>query len=245
MTTNAGSAIAVVFLGVDRSIEPFVAQAFARCDERHLSPSEVEAVLSHDVGVVVVVPASLLCDLPIRPQRAPLLAVAHAACVPALDADACDDLIVVPFDRAELEFRITRLARTACASAGSPGLLPDSVALLLDALPMSRTQRDLFAILARQPGRVVTRDALAAAAGVRRDGRALDAHVSRLRRRLVRGGGDPAACPRIVSRRGAGYVLEVPADSHAGLPVDRPNSRVVDNPWILSGRMYCYTDFKL
>ncbi|TVQ17099.1 MAG: hypothetical protein EA382_19325, partial [Spirochaetaceae bacterium] len=136
MTANAGSAIAVVFLGVDLSIEPFVAQAFARCDERHLSPSEVEAVLSDHDGAVVVVPASLICDLPTRTCRPPVLVVAHAACVPALDADACDDLIVVPFDRSELEFRISRLARRR-----APGRLPDAVAVLLDAVPMSRTQR--------------------------------------------------------------------------------------------------------
>ena len=249
MTNDAGRAIAVVLLGVDLSIEPFITQALGRCSERRLSPSEVDAVLSDsDDAVVLIVPAPLVCDLPTSACRARVLAVAHRACVPALDELLCDDLIVVPFDRAELEFRINRLARTARgavsgrARAHTP---PDAHASPFDAISMSRAQRDLLAVLRLRTGRVVAREELAAAVGVRANGRALDAHVSRLRRRLSRACGDRASCPRIVSRRGAGYALDVPVDQPTRLSVDRPNPRAVDNSWILSGRMYCYTDFKL
>jgi DNA-binding response OmpR family regulator len=75
------------------------------------------------------------------------------------------------------------------------------------AIDLTPREFDLLAALLRQPGRVFTRDDLAAAAfGPDYDasGRTIDAHVKNLRAKIDR---DPAAPSRIVTVFGVGYRL--------------------------------------
>lgn len=75
------------------------------------------------------------------------------------------------------------------------------------AIALTTMEFDVLLMLAREAGTVVTREDLyAKVAGVKYDGldRGMDVHVSRLRRKLQRGGFDPS---RIKSVRGAGYLL--------------------------------------
>ncbi|HEU4725857.1 MAG TPA: response regulator transcription factor [Candidatus Eisenbacteria bacterium] len=80
------------------------------------------------------------------------------------------------------------------------------------AVELTPREFDLLAALVRQPGRVFTRDDLAAAAfgpDFEATGRTIDAHVKNLRAKIER---DPAAPARIVTVFGVGYRL---ADSPA------------------------------
>ena len=82
-------------------------------------------------------------------------------------------------------------------------------------IDLTAIEFDLFLALARRPGRVVPRDLLLSEAGrndVTVNERAVDVHVSHLRRKL---GDDPRAPALIKTVRGVGYVLafERPSDS--------------------------------
>src|SRR5512147_2809331 len=77
---------------------------------------------------------------------------------------------------------------------------------------------DLLAALLRQPGRVFTRDDLAAAAfgpDYEASGRTIDAHVKNLRAKIER---DPAAPTHIVTVFGVGYRLAEPATGEGSPP---------------------------
>ncbi len=79
------------------------------------------------------------------------------------------------------------------------------------AVELTPREFDLLAALLRQPGRVFTRDDLAAAAfgpDFEATGRTIDAHVKNLRAKIER---DPAAPSRIVTVFGVGYRLSEPA----------------------------------
>jgi len=118
-----------------------------------------------------------------------------------------DDYMAKPFSTRELLARIKAIARRSSVR-GEPatsGLVLDRDAFRASVdgrvLELSRTEFDLLACLASQPGRVFTREQILDQAW--RDGgcvtdRTVDAHIKSLRRKLA-----PADCIETV--RGVGY----------------------------------------
>lgn len=147
-----------------------------------------------------------------------LTAVGDAdARIEGLEAGA-DDYLAKPFEPRELVLRIQSILRRSAAatppvqsSAVSLGPLrfePDRLLLLEKAgdrpVRLTTTEQQLLAALSRQPGRVLTREALAEAASVEGGDRAVDVQVTRLRRKLE----PDAKLPRYLQTvRGRGYVL--------------------------------------
>jgi len=137
--------------------------------------------------------------------------------IEGLEAGA-DDYLSKPFEPRELVLRIQSILRRSNAAAPrqisasvSLGLLrfePDRLLLLEKAedrpVRLTTTEQQLLAALARQPGRVLTRESLAEAASVEGGDRAVDVQVTRLRRKLE----PDARLPRYLQTvRGRGYVL--------------------------------------
>ena len=137
--------------------------------------------------------------------------------VVGLEAGA-DDYVTKPFSIAELVSRVRALLRRreldrsrnlAVQKVG--GLVVDvarhSVTIDGKPLPLTRSEFRLVSLLASEPGRVFTRDEL-----VRHlwqsdfvgDRRAIDVHISNLRRKLEL---DPRRPRRLVTARGVGYKL--------------------------------------
>jgi DNA-binding response OmpR family regulator len=124
-----------------------------------------------------------------------------------------DDYVVKPFSPRELVARVRAVLRRSSAPAAEAiergGLRIDPVRreVAVDGAPraVSSLQFDLLLALAREPGRVFTREQLLAA--VRADeaeclDRTIDAHVKNLRKAL----GDRSPAPRFIGTvRGAGY----------------------------------------
>jgi two-component system OmpR family response regulator len=132
-----------------------------------------------------------------------------------------DDYVAKPFSPRELLARVRAvLRRVAPAATGAfvsaAGISADvgARAVTVDGVPVELTglEFDLLLALLRRAGRVVSREALLELAG-RADTtvgeRAVDVHVSRLRRKLGEGGA------RLRTVRGAGYVLARPRDDGA------------------------------
>jgi len=116
-----------------------------------------------------------------------------------------DDYMAKPFSTRELAARIKAISRRAAARPAVPGLVLDRDAFSagIDGRPLglSRTEFDLLACLAAQPGRVFTREQILDQAW--RDGgcvtdRTVDAHIKSLRKKL-----SPSDCIETV--RGVGY----------------------------------------
>lgn len=137
--------------------------------------------------------------------------------IEGLEAGA-DDYLSKPFEPRELVLRIQSILRRSNAAAPrqisasvSLGLLrfePDRLLLLEKAgdrpVRLTTTEQQLLAALARQPGRVLSRESLAQAASVEGGDRAVDVQVTRLRRKLE----PDAKLPRYLQTvRGRGYVL--------------------------------------
>ncbi len=137
--------------------------------------------------------------------------------IEGLEAGA-DDYLSKPFEPRELVLRIQSILRRSNAAAPRPisstvslGMLrfePDRLLLLEKAgdrpVRLTTTEQQLLAALARQPGRVLTRESLAEAASVDGGDRAVDVQVTRLRRKLE----PDAKLPRYLQTvRGRGYVL--------------------------------------
>ena len=133
-----------------------------------------------------------------------------------------DDYLVKPFSPREVVARIRALLRrprrgTGAAAPSSPaGIAPDGLevdearrAVRVDgvAVELTALEFNLLATLAREPGIVVTRQALLDALwgpGYVGDDHLVDVHVANLRRKL----GDDPASPRFVETvRGVGYRL--------------------------------------
>ena len=138
-----------------------------------------------------------------------------------------DDYVVKPFSPRELAARVRSVLRRSrrASGRGGPGAAMPRVleigglrietakrTVSVNGLPRALTtvQFDLLAALAREPGRVFTRDQLIEAiheTGTEGYERTIDAHVKNLRRVL----GDPSARPRWVATvRGVGYKLLEP-----------------------------------
>jgi DNA-binding response OmpR family regulator len=136
-----------------------------------------------------------------------------------LDAGA-DDYVVKPFSADQLEARLRAVMRRAVSGAEDRtirvgGLEIDTAGrtVLLDGAPLdlTRLEHDLLTHLARNAGRVVTRDELLVEVWRQPFGgsdKTIDVHVSWLRRKL----GETAAEPRYIhTSRGVGVRLVDPA----------------------------------
>jgi DNA-binding response OmpR family regulator len=125
-----------------------------------------------------------------------------------------DDYVAKPFSPRELLARLRAVVRRADPAAvadklTAAGITVDAAAreAWVDGTPVELTgfEIDLLLVLLRRAGRVVPRSALMDLAGrgdVAVNDRAVDVHISRLRKKL----GDDAAT-RIRTVRGVGYVL--------------------------------------
>ena len=126
-------------------------------------------------------------------------------------AVGADDYLTKPFSPRELVARIKAILRRARTStAAAPGLDVDVARRIarVDGQPveLTRTEFDILAALAREPGVVVDRAALLASVWGPGyvDDHLVDVHVANLRRKL----GDRPDHPRFVETvRGVGYRL--------------------------------------
>jgi hypothetical protein len=127
----------------------------------------------------------------------------------------CDDFLKEPWNPEELECRLERASRPG--AAGVSARLPwgeltvrgGRVCSPFGEATLSHPESRILAALLSRPGEAVSREVLAYAAWGRpaaAGSRALDAHVSALRRKL-RGLAPPAAAVRIRALRGVGYAL--------------------------------------
>ncbi|MFO0629636.1 MAG: response regulator transcription factor [Polyangiales bacterium] len=127
-----------------------------------------------------------------------------------------DDYLAKPFSPRELLARLRAVLRRTHPDTVSAQLIVGDIAIDTTArearkagqrLELTGVEFDLLVTLARRAGRVISRDALLAQAGredANVDERAVDVHISHLRRKI----GDDARSPkRIRTVRGVGYVL--------------------------------------
>ncbi len=133
-----------------------------------------------------------------------------------------DDYLPKPFNPRELAARLRAILRRAGGDGnGDPGILRvDDLEIDVGARAVRRgdevvrltgTEFNLLELLARNAGRVVTREELSREVLERRPSpwdRSLDVHISNLRRKL---GPHPDGGGRITTVRGQGYVLTRPA----------------------------------
>lgn len=128
-----------------------------------------------------------------------------------------DDYVPKPFSPRELLARLRAvLRRTQPGARGDDEIVVGRIAIDVgarrvrvgsQAVELTGLEFDILMALARRAGRVVPRDALMAEAGredVTVSDRAVDVHVSHLRRKL---GDDPRLPTLIKTVRGVGYVL--------------------------------------
>jgi two-component system response regulator RegX3 len=129
-----------------------------------------------------------------------------------------DDYVTKPFSVAELVSRVRALLRRRELDRRGGGFVRRAGSLELDVgrhaatlagkpLQLTRLEFRLLALLAAEPGRVFTRDELLRQLWPDRrvaDRRAIDVHVSNLRRKLE---DDPRNPRRLQTVRGAGYRL--------------------------------------
>jgi len=123
-----------------------------------------------------------------------------------------DDYIVKPFQSGELVARIKTRLRSVPSSTAALNLGDVSIDFVAHevkrdgrVIALTRLEFDLLAALAREPGRVFTRDALLSEVwGYRQtsDTRLVNVHVQRLRSKIER---DPDNPELVITVRGVGY----------------------------------------
>ena len=135
-----------------------------------------------------------------------------------------DDYLPKPFEPRELLARIKALLRRAQPSADDEVLRfgrlevdPGERQARLDGRPCELTsyQFDLLLVLARAPGRVLSRDQIMDALkghALEAFDRSIDVHISRIRAAIE---DDPKMPRRILTVRGAGYVFAKKQDAEA------------------------------
>ena len=168
-----------------------------------------------DPGEVMVFPARFLPDFldpPTAARREILIAYGSVSHMPAAFACGCADYLADPWLPEELFFRALR-ARSGNGidfSGGRIDIVPFALVTERKNLPLSFQEHLLLLYLVRHAGTPVPRDALLHELGLLRTdyaSRAVDVHVSSLRKKLRlcgmgAGGGNP-----IRSVRGVGYAL--------------------------------------
>jgi len=136
-----------------------------------------------------------------------------------------DDYLPKPFEPRELLARVKALLRRASPSGGDDDVLrfgrlevdPGGRPARLDGRPCDLTsyQFDLLLVLARAPGRVLSRDQIMDVLkghALEAFDRSIDVHVSRIRAAIE---DDPKNPRRILTVRGAGYVFARKQDADA------------------------------
>jgi DNA-binding response OmpR family regulator len=138
-----------------------------------------------------------------------------------------DDYLPKPFDPRELLARLRAILRRQSRALGGvqPKLRfgrleidPESRQVRLDGAPCTLTgyQFDILLVLARNAGRVLSREAImdrVRGSAVEAFDRSIDVHISRIRAAIE---DDPKRPTRILTRRGAGYLLvREPSGEHA------------------------------
>lgn len=143
-----------------------------------------------------------------------------------------DDYLPKPFEPRELLARVRALLRRAGATAAPlPAVaVPPAQVLVLDDLeidtgarvvrvagqsrPLTRYQFDLLLALARHAGRVLSREQLmdlAKGEQLEAFDRSIDVHVGKIRQAIE---ADPRQPQRLLTVRGAGYLLRRPGTAH-------------------------------
>lgn len=128
-----------------------------------------------------------------------------------------DDYLPKPFEPRELLARLRAILRRSQAATASAEVLRfgrleidnDAMLATLDGEPCDLTahQFRLLSIMAKAPGRVLSRDVLAdhlTGESVEAFDRAIDVHISRIRAEIE---DDPKRPRRVITVRGAGYVF--------------------------------------
>ncbi len=133
--------------------------------------------------------------------------------IAGLEAGA-DDYLVKPFEPRELLLRIATILRrsrrpdrTAAVRFGPWAFDPALEELRHEErgpVRLTTVESSLLAVLAREPGRVFSREELAAESRISGSDRAVDVQMARLRRKLEE---DPRQPRWVVTVRGEGYVL--------------------------------------
>lgn len=133
--------------------------------------------------------------------------------IAGLEAGA-DDYLVKPFEPRELLLRVStilrrsrRPGRHSTVRFGPWSFDPALEELRHDErgpVRLTTVEASLLAVLAREPGRVFSREELAAESRVSGSDRAIDVQMTRLRRKL---GDDPRQPRWVATIRGEGYVL--------------------------------------
>jgi two-component system, OmpR family, phosphate regulon response regulator OmpR len=137
-----------------------------------------------------------------------------------------DDYLAKPFEPRELLARLKALLRRAQSVAQSDDVLRfgrlevdlGARRVRLDGEPRELTshQFELLTVLARAPGRVLSRDQIMDALKghpLEAFDRSIDVHISRIRAAIE---DDPKAPQRVLTVRGAGYVFASKQDAPAG-----------------------------
>ena len=206
--------------GFDASVASTAADALALAQELDPDVVLLDVILPDGSGLDV-------CRELRRTSRVPILMLTargeEADRIVGLELGA-DDYVTKPFSAREVVARIRAvLRRTDGAAPAESGDALDVGELRVDPasrtaslggepLELSRKEFDVLALLARDAGRVVTRQRLLEEVWETTwfgSTKTLDVHVSALRRKL---GDDPAAPRYLHTVRGVGFRLAAPAD---------------------------------